>query len=152
MKLPWLPKLIGFVMVLLTPLTASAAQPEQNSPGVYRLEMSLFDDGRLVGQPRITVSEGKPVIVTVEKDGGYSMRLVAIRTEGQPQGRRLRLSAEIFFRKGTGWRQVAAPRLTLALGQTATIETRQQGTARTFKLDVLANQASPSAALKSNRP
>ena len=153
MKLPWFAKLIAFACLIVTPLAAGALQTSQPNPRHYRLHISLFDGHRLVGQPRITVADARPAIVTVEREGGYSIRLVATQPAEQSQSGRVRLAAEVFYVDGGKWRQVAAPRLTLAVGTTATVESQPRGTAsRAFKMEVLATHASPSNVSAQNRP
>ncbi len=145
MKLSWFPKLVSFLALLVTPLAASALQTDQTKPRHYQLQISLFDGDRLVGRPRVKVADGTPAIISIGREGGYSIRLVATRAEGQSQIGKVRLAAEVFFREGSGWRQVAAPRLSFALGTTATFETQPRGTPfRGFRMEVLATEASPS--------
>lgn len=153
MKLSWFPKLLSFLALLVTPLTAGALQTDQTKPRHYQLQISLFDGDRVVGRPSVKVADAKPAIISVEREGGYSIRLIVTRAEGQSQIGKVRLAAEVFYREGSGWRQVAAPRLIFALGTTATLGTQPRGTpSRGFRMEVLATEASPSEVSARNRP
>lgn len=152
MKLTWFLKLVSLLALLVTPLTAGALQTDQTTLRHYQLQISLFDGDRLVGQPRIKVADASPATFSVEREGGYSIRLVAARVEEQSEISKVRLAAEVFFREGIGWRQVAAPRLILALGTTATLETQPRGTSRGFRMEILATEASPSEVSAKHRP
>lgn len=146
MKAFWLTVLAAFIVVSTWSVGASASQADRDVP-LYRLQISLFDGDRLVGQPNVTVSHGQPAIVTVEKAGGYSLRVVTARDEAQPESGRIKVATEVFFREGSGWRQVAAPRMTLVIGTKGTVEAQSRGTpSRPFRMEVLAIDAPAAAA------
>lgn len=129
------------IVALLFAVTPAASMSQSDQAGRYLLNISLYDGERLVGQPRLTVLDGRSAIVTVDKAGGYSLRLVATNIAGTTGGR-VRLSAEVFYREGEGWRQVAAPSMSFALGQAASVQSQQRGAGnRSFRMEVLARSA-----------
>lgn len=104
----------------LPPAAALAGQPAEAAGAGYRLEVALFDGERAVGRPTLTLREGQPATITVDRDGGYSLRVVA---RPDPMRRNSVLVATaVRLRRGDAWTTVASPSLSLQLGGSGSVE------------------------------
>lgn len=117
--------MLGLLAVMVTILfpTVLAAQ---SSAEIYGIEMKLFDGDRLVGNPKVTAEAGSPVILTLDRDGGYSMRLTARPAEAAGE---VAFDAEIYLQSAGQWVAAARPQMRLQQGEASTLETTRKSAA-----------------------
>lgn len=143
--------LLALSFTFLTSFSLAAGQGENANFRSYKIQASLFDDGRLIGQPVITLRHGEPVIMTVAKNPGYSLRLVATELPADQIGRRVSVNSEVYLRFMGSWRLVAAPNLAIPIGSSARFELgaagrRDKPTGHPFKVQMSVVDFAPTAA------
>lgn len=145
---------VGLCGLLLGPAHSAVSQSTSESERTYELRGQIFDDGKLIGAPIVRLRENQPAIITLEQDGGYSLKVIARESDSTPQyGRRLTVDSEVFLRKTGEWARVAAPRFTIPIGKTASFEldspARKDGTSGyPFKMEITVTDASVTAQRK----
>lgn len=101
-------------------LSAAAAEPGKPVPS-HQIDLTIHDGDRLVGTPVMQVADGKPATITVDRAGGFSLRVMATAVEmkGRPA---TDVEMEIKLKREGQWALVATPRVMVQLGGTATFE------------------------------
>jgi hypothetical protein len=117
--------LVVLVLTFLLNLTPGAAQGPDRIR-FYDVEMRLFEGDRLFASPKITMREGGVTIMTVDRPGGYSMRVGLNRWMGNggspAAAERLKVSAEVHLRRDESWVLAATPEIIVPVGRPASIE------------------------------
>lgn len=124
-------------------LVLSFTAPASNGPALsqvatvpsYKVSASLFDDGKLIGQPTITLREGQPAKIMVSSGPGYSLRILARELPVSRRfGRRIIVRSDIALRHMNKWTPVSSPSLTIPIGTRVSYELK--ATARKDKSTV----------------
>jgi hypothetical protein len=108
----------------------------------------------LIGAPIVRLKENQPAIITLEQDGGYSLKVVARESDTTSQhGRRLIVDSEVFLRKSGQWARIAAPRFTIPIGKAASFELdaptrKDSASGYPFKMEITVTDASVTAQRK----
>lgn len=100
----------------------------------YKVEMQLFEDGHIFATPKLTMREGGTTIMTVDRPGGYSMRVRLNRareTTAPPQ--RLTVASEIFLQRDGRWVSVGTPMVMVPPGRQARMEIAPSASGDGFK-------------------
>lgn len=115
-----------FSGLLALSFTASAIHGpalSQVAAASYKVSASLFDDGKLIGQPTITLREGQPAKIIVASESGYSLRILARELPVSSQfGRRIMVTSEIALRHKNRWTPVSSPSLAIPIGTRVSYE------------------------------
>ena len=54
---------------------SAVTQPQGTARHPYEISAKLFDNKEVVGAPRLRLRENEPATVTIDRDGGYSMKV-----------------------------------------------------------------------------
>lgn len=112
--------------------TISRAQGEER----FSLQFRIMDGDRVIGAPRINVSSGRPAIVTVDRENGYSVRVNATPSTRGGQ-RSVDVTTELYLRDAESWTRAGTPGVTVPFGGTASIEGPVNGASgRRYRLKV----------------
>lgn len=128
---------IPTLIALLAFMGASSGFAQVNGASAseaYKIEMQLFEDGQVFATPKVTMREGATTIMTVDRPGGYSMRIRLNRareTTAPPQ--RLTVASEIFLQRGGRWMPVGTPMVMVPLNREARMEIAPSGAGEGFK-------------------
>lgn len=109
------------------PVSYGPALSQGLTPPSYKVSASLFDGGKLIGQPTITVREGQPARIVVSSEPGYSLRLVARELPRWQGKRRVVVTSEIALRHRNEWVPVSSPSLAMPIGTRASYELSAAG-------------------------
>lgn len=112
----------------------------------YKVSASLFDGGRLIGQPTITVREGQPARIMVSSEPGYSLRILVRELPRSEVGRRVVVSSEIVLSHQNKWMPVSSPSLTMPIGTRVSYELSADGrtdksTTHPFRVEITVSDA-----------
>lgn len=127
---------------LAAPASFGPAMSQVPSVASYKVSASLFDDGKLIGQPTITLREGEPARIMVSSEPGYSLRIVARELPVSKQlGRRIMVTSDIALRRMNKWMPVSSPTLTIPIGTRASYELdavaqKDKSTVRPFRIEM----------------
>ena len=106
--------------------SASIAQRPASPSIFYETQFDIVYSDRTLGNPRISMVEGQPVIMSFERANGYSLR--SILTRKSFNGRVLaNLDLELFVEQGGRWQRVATPQLSLPFGGESSFELQRPG-------------------------
>ncbi|HYE26614.1 MAG TPA: hypothetical protein VEA61_00025 [Allosphingosinicella sp.] len=127
--------LIVLALLVFSGISASDAQIKGGAePEIYKIEMQLFKDGRVFATPKVTMREGGTTIMTVDRPGGYSMRVRLTRArEATAPPQRLTVASEIFLQRDGRWVPVGTPTVMVPLGREARMEIAPSASAEGFK-------------------
>lgn len=120
--------------VLLLSLSPTAAITQTTKPA-YSLDLRFAVDGVLLGEPKMSVAAGQPALVTVDKEGGYSLRVTAT-----PLGAdRVQVDAVAYRRVNGDWVLTATPSMQMSLGSRASVQSATNRAASTpfFRFEAL---------------
>jgi hypothetical protein len=146
------------MLILIAFLAFAGASPGlaqstgSSNSETYKIEMQLFEDGHVFATPKVTMREGATTIMTVDRPGGYSMRVRLNRareTTAPPQ--RLTVASEIFLQRGGRWVTVGTPMVMVPVNREARVEIApsraSEGFKGTFAMTVLVTPGSLSHAV-----
>jgi hypothetical protein len=126
---------ILLILLVFSGISASDAQITGGAEAeIYNIDMQLFEDGRVFATPRVTIREGGTTIMTVDRPGGYSMRVRLNRareTTAPPQ--RLTVASEIFLQREGRWVSVGTPTMMVPLDREARMEIAPATSAESFR-------------------
>ncbi len=111
---------LASVMFILGTGSDALGRGDDPSPTQYEVQFEILDGERVIGKPRTVVTAGETAIITMNREGGYSMRIDA-RQDGN-KADRVQVTSEIYLAYGGVWTKVAQPAITANLGATATYE------------------------------
>ncbi len=129
----------------LTLLSAGAGYGLQSTPpqtvgaGSVSLELTLSEDGTPVTRPRLRGKLGEPMTVRWTTPGGEAWGLTLTVTTAEAD----RLMVSSTLEHGTPPVAVASPRLLVANGQPAGIESKPAGAAHKLRIELVARTAAP---------
>lgn len=109
----------------------------------YKVSASLFDDGKLIGQPTITLREGQPAKIMVSSEPGYSLRILARELPVSTRyGRQIMVTSDIALRHKNKWTPVSSPSLTIPIGTRASFELeaaarKDKSTVHPFRIEMM---------------
>lgn len=131
-----LPRLLLALSLAALSASATSQAPATQQPLAtrYAVELKFVVDGIVLGEPRITVVAGQPALMTVEKEGGYSIRTMVRNIAGN----RVQIDATLYRRVNGTWILTGSPSIQTGLGvrglaQSTSADGLQRGPAYRFE-------------------
>lgn len=100
----------------------SIPSPEQ----FFEIQLQIQQGNTLLGSPVVISRVADETFVSVNKPGGYAVRLMIApdATRPAPAGaKRLAMQAQIFINESGGWKKISSPQLSFLAGERASITT-----------------------------
>ena len=103
------------------------------------VSLEIYRGGVVIGTPSIAVEAGKPAIITVKREGGYSMRVTVNELKSTSALRQFSVKSEIYIRQNDRWSLLGSPAMTIMDRQAGFIEVVRSGGAlgELFRMRVL---------------
>lgn len=105
--------------IVFSTFPLSEAYPQATPPksATYQVDSTLKHGDVTIGAPRVVLRAGHYAMVTMEKSGGYSIRLTLGEEASSGTDRRVKVTSQIYLRVDDRWALVASPVLTMPVGQ-----------------------------------